>query len=85
MYKGEVIKSDSFDPLYKVTFSFVNDSYSITEGIAMFTRQLPYPNVIFDDLTDYNIEKIEMDEETINNIKLHIGNTVFSYLYDILE
>jgi hypothetical protein len=84
MYSGEVIKNDSCDPQYKVKFSFENDMIKIKEASAIFIRQSPYPKVIFDDFTDYSFEKLEIDEETINHIKLQIGNTVFDYIYNIL-
>jgi hypothetical protein len=85
MFKGSVIRSDSLDPNYKVKFNFSNDQYEIINGEAIFTRQSPFPKVAFNDYTDYIIEKYEMNEDVVKNIRLEIGKIVFDYIYSTLE
>lgn len=85
IYKGKVNRSDSLDPNYKVEFSVTAEAYNINEGVAFFTRLSPFPKVSFDDLTDYMFEKLELDEETIKNIKLEVGKTVFDYLFSSMD
>lgn len=85
MFKGSVIRSDSLDPNFKVKFQFSNEKYDIPSGGATFTRQSPFPIVTFDDYTDYIIEKYEIEEDTVKNIKLEIGKIVFDYIYSTLE
>ncbi|MCX8129896.1 MAG: hypothetical protein N3I35_07350 [Clostridia bacterium] len=84
-YRGKVIRSDSLDPNYKVEFSFCSENYEVTEAVALFTRMSPFPKVCFDDYTDYLMEKNDVDEETIKNIKLEIGKTVFDYIFSTLD
>lgn len=85
MFKGNVVRSDSLDPNYKVRFVFVTDQFELTNGEAIFTRQSPYPIVSFDDYTDYFIEKNGLDEETVRNLRLEIGKIVFDYIYSTRE
>lgn len=80
MFKGNVVRSDSLDPNYKVKFVFSNGKFEIVNGEALFIRQAPFPKVSFDDYTDYIIEKCEIDEATIKNISLEIGKIVFDYI-----
>ena len=79
MFKGSVIRIESLDPNYKVRFTFSNETYEIMNGEALFTRQYPFPKVTFNDYTDYVIEKYEVDEVIVKNIKLEIGQIVFDY------
>lgn len=81
MYSGKVVRSDSLDPNYKVKFSYSCTEYEITDGEAVFTRQSPYPKVTFDDYTDYIMEKNSVDEDTVKNLRLEIGKTVFDFIY----
>ena len=81
MYTGKVVRSDSLDPNYKVKFSYSCPQYEISDGEAVFTRQSPYPKVTFDDYTDYIMEKNNVDEDTVKNLKLEIGKTVFDFIY----
>ncbi len=80
MYKGKVDKNESLDPNYRVKFSYTDDKYSIPDGEATFTRKSPFPVVTFNDYTDYVIEKLEVDSDTVKNIKLEIGKTVFDFM-----
>jgi hypothetical protein len=84
-YKGKVIRSDSLDPNYKVEFSISTENYELDNAVAFFTRSSPYPKVSFDDYTDYRLEKLEMNEGTIKNIKLEIGKTVFDYILSTMN
>lgn len=81
-YKGKVIRSDSLDPNYKVIFSFSTDRLELNDGVAFFARVAPFPKVSFDDFTDYLMEKLEIDENTLQNLRLEIGKTVFDYILD---
>lgn len=81
MYKGKVIRGDSLDPNYKVKFSYSCDAYEIIDGEAIFTRQSPFPIVIFDDHTDYIIEKYAIDDNVLKTLRLEIGKSVFDYIY----
>ncbi len=80
MYKGMVIRSESFDPNYKVKFSYTTDKYTIVNAEATFARISPVPIVLFSDYTDYLMEKNEVDAEIVKTIKLEIGQTVFDFI-----
>ncbi|MCX7747871.1 MAG: hypothetical protein N2645_13425 [Clostridia bacterium] len=85
MYKGVVLRSESLDPSYKVKFNFENEKYCIRDGGATFVRQAPTPVVMFDDYTDYILERLEVDTVTIQNLKLEIGKTVCDYIFSTMD
>ena len=85
MFKGTVVRGESIDPEYKVKFSFDEQNLLIQEGFAYFTRQSPAPKIVFDDYTEYLIEKFEIEEKTLQNIKLEIGKTVCDYIFSTKE
>lgn len=80
MYNGKVLRNDSFDPTYKIKFSFKDENFEISEGEATFIRQSPLPKVTFCDFTDYVMEKHSICQNTVKNIELEIGKTVFEYI-----
>jgi len=85
VYRGNVVRNDSLDPNYRIKFSFISSEYTIVNGYAMFTRCAPVPKVVFDDYTDYLIEQLELDEQTIQRLKLEVGKTVCDYIFSNLE
>lgn len=85
MYRGAILRNETIDPEYKVKFDYVNDRYTIKNGTAIFTRQSPVPKVTFDDYTDYLLEKLDVDDQTIQNIRLEVGKTVCDYIFSTME
>ena len=85
MFQGKVIRNESLDPQYRVKFTYKTDKCYIYEGIALFTRKAPTPIVTFDDYTDYLIERLNLDESVLQNIRLEVGQTVCDYIFNTLE
>lgn len=85
MFRGAVIRSESIDPEYRVKFSYNNENIFIHEGVAVFIRRGPTPKVVFDDYTDYLVEKAGADDKTIQYIKLEIGKTVCDFIFTTKE
>lgn len=79
MYKGIVVRNESLEPRYVVRFSYSNDNYYIKDATAIYLRQ-PNPKISFDDYTDYLLERLEIDEETVQHLRLEIGKTVCDFL-----
>lgn len=85
MFHGKVIRGESIDPEYKVKFSFEKETLQIQEGFAFFIRQSPAPKIVFDDYTDYLMEKSGVDDSIMQNIRLEIGKTVCDYIFNTKE
>ncbi|MCX7923178.1 MAG: hypothetical protein N3B21_14395 [Clostridia bacterium] len=74
-FRAEIIKGASFDPLFKIVFSYETDSVKIERGYAEVLRKAPRPLITYDSNT---AEKLKLMDKA--KLELELLNIVISYL-----
>ncbi len=72
-FSGNIIKSKSYDPYYKIEFSYACDNIRIDKGIADIVRKQPKLEITYDSLTE---EKLAGLDNT--RLELELMNLVLS-------
>ncbi|MCX7746945.1 MAG: hypothetical protein N2645_08665 [Clostridia bacterium] len=75
VFEGKVIKEESFDPFFKIEFSFITDSLSIKRGYATVKRQTPKPFITFDPKTEERLNDIDRER-----LEFELLNQVIDYI-----
>jgi len=75
-FNAEVIKEVSFDPYFKIKFSYEADGIIIKRGIAEVTRKAPKPVIVFDAETELRIKHVDRSK-----LELELLNTVINHIF----
>lgn len=91
-FEAEIIKDISYDPYYKIRFSYEADGISIERGYAEVIRKAPSPTVTYGKQTEESLNdeaKIRLNLELLNVVivymlshkatRTHKGNLVLQF------
>ena len=69
LFEAEVIRDVSYDPYYKILFSFEGSQTGIQRGTAEVVRKTPVPVITYDTATDEKLgaeDRLKLDYELMN-------------------
>ena len=75
-FKAQIIKSESYDPYYKVVFFYQDNDLIIERGCAEITRKPPRPEIRFDPDTQERLKG-----KNTYKLELELLNTVMGFLF----
>lgn len=76
-FSAEVIREESFDPHFKVRFSYTDGIVKIDKGYAQVIRKAPKIKIIYDEDTEAKIQEYDrtkLELEILNVIVNHLIN-----------
>jgi len=75
LFYAEILKETSYDPYFKIKFSYENDMISINEGYAEVIRQAPKPIITYGRNTSEKLKAMDKSK-----LELEIMNKVIEYM-----
>lgn len=75
-FEGMIIKDKSYDPYFKVVFTYKNNEVSIEKGIAEIVRKAPKPEITYDIATEAKVELVDKTK-----LELELINLVIMYMF----
>jgi len=77
-FRAEIMKDVSYDPYYKVSFFYEDESIKIEKGYAEIVRKPPRPQISFDPFTEELLgeaSKAKLELELLNIVMNHLFTT----------
>ncbi|MCX7709938.1 MAG: hypothetical protein N2484_08805 [Clostridia bacterium] len=75
-FVGEVLRDVSFDPNFKIKFSYEDNNVCILKGFAEVTRKAPKPVIRFDADTEMLLRHTDRTK-----LELELLNIMISYIF----
>lgn len=74
--KTQVIREESYDPYFKVCFSYETDEVKIDKGYAEIVRKPPKPEITYDIDTETKLAGVDRFK-----LELELLNSVVNYMF----
>ncbi|MCR4434747.1 MAG: hypothetical protein QHH06_04005 [Clostridiales bacterium] len=68
-FKGNILKNESYDPHYRIEFSYETEEVSIEKGYAEIIRRAPRPIITYDSDTESRLgpfDRAKLELELLN-------------------
>lgn len=76
-FRGKILSDKSYDPYFKVEFSYETDKVKIEKGYAEIVRTAPRPKITYDAATEEKMNLIDQSK-----LELELLNLVINYMFN---